>query len=43
MDLDFGNVRGQDYGGAGAMAGKEKGVASRIMKQYPAASYMHCF
>ena len=32
----------QAYGGAGAMAGKSKGVASRILSKYPKALYTHC-
>ena len=33
---------GQAYDGAGAMAGKSKGVATRIHSQYPRAIYTHC-
>ena len=33
---------GQAYDGAGAMAGKSKGVATRIHSQYPKALYTHC-
>ena len=33
---------GQEYDGAGAMAGKSKGVASRILSKYPKALYTHC-
>ena len=33
---------GQAYDGAGAMAGKSKGVAARIYSQYPKALYTHC-
>ena len=33
---------GQAYDGAGAMAGKSKGVASRILSKYPKALYTHC-
>ncbi len=33
---------GQAYDGAGAMAGKSKGAASRIMQKYPKALYTHC-
>lgn len=40
--LDMLNCRGQAYDGAGAMAGKVKGVATRISKKYPKAHYMHC-
>ena len=32
---------GQAYDGAGAMAGKSKGVASRILSEYPKALYTH--
>ena len=35
-------LRGQAYDGAGAMAGKSKGVASRIHSKYPKALYTHC-
>ena len=35
-------LRGQAYDGAGAMAGKSKGAASRISSQYPKAVYTHC-
>ena len=33
---------GQTYDGAGAMAGKTKGVAARILQQFPRAVYTHC-
>ena len=33
---------GQGYDGAGVMAGKQKGVAARIMNKYPKALYTHC-
>ena len=33
---------GQAYDGAGAMAGKSKGVAVRIRTKYPKALYTHC-
>ena len=33
---------GQTYDGAGAMAGKHKGAAVRIMEKYPKAVYSHC-
>lgn len=36
-------VRGQGYDGAGAMAGSQRGVASRITAQYSCAPYFHCF
>ena len=35
-------LRGQAYDGAGAMAGKSKGVAARIVIKYPKALYTHC-
>ena len=35
-------LRGQAYDGAGAMAGKSKGVASHIHSKYPKALYTHC-
>ena len=35
-------LRGQAYDGAGAMAGKNKGVAARISAKYPKALYTHC-
>ena len=35
-------LRGQAYDGAGAMAGKSKGVASRLTAQYPKAVFTHC-
>ena len=35
-------LRGQAYDGAGAMAGKTKGVATRISEKYPKALYTHC-
>ena len=35
-------LRGQAYDGAGAMAGKSKGVAVRIRTKYPKALYTHC-
>ena len=36
--LDFENVRGQGYDGAGA-----QGVASRILQIHRLAVYIHCF
>lgn len=36
------HCRGQTYDGAGAMAGKNKGAASRIQGVYPKAIYTHC-
>ena len=35
-------LRGQTYDGAGAMAGKKKGAATRILELYPKALYTHC-
>ena len=35
-------LRGQAYDGAGAMAGKSKGVASRISSKHSKALYTHC-
>lgn len=35
-------LRGQAYDGAGAMAGKTKGVADRISAKYPKALFTHC-
>ena len=35
-------LRGQGYDGAGAMAGKVKGTAARILSHYPKALYTHC-
>ena len=40
--LDPHLLRGQAYDGAGAMAGKSKGVASRITSKYQKALYTHC-
>lgn len=36
------NIRGQAYDGAGAMAGKRKGAAARILEAFPKAIYTHC-
>ena len=36
------NIRGQTYDGAGAMAGKRKGAAARILEAFPKAIYTHC-
>lgn len=33
---------GEGYDGAGAMAGKRKGVAAQIVNKYPKALYTHC-
>ena len=35
-------LRGQAYDGAGAMAGRVKGVTSHITAKYPKAIYTHC-
>ena len=35
-------LRGQAYDVAGAMAGKSKGAASRILQKYPKAFFTHC-
>ena len=43
LGLSFNDVRGQGYDGAGAMAGKEKGVANRLKVRFPLASFVHCF
>jgi len=40
--LDRQNLFGQAYDGAGSMAGATKGVAARILCQYPKACYVHC-
>jgi len=40
--LSMDNCRGQAYDGAGNMAGKMKGVANRIIQEYPKATYTHC-
>lgn len=40
--LDPQLLRGQAYDGGGAMAGKSKGVAAQIIRQYPKALYTHC-
>ncbi len=36
-------LRGQGYDGAGNMAGRVRGVAARIQKQFPKAFYVHCY
>lgn len=41
--MDFNDVRGQGYDGAGAMSGSEKGAASRIFQKYPKSCYVHCY
>nr|XP_047146196.1 uncharacterized protein LOC124819056 [Hydra vulgaris] len=40
--LDIQNCRGQGYGGAGCMAGKYEGVASRIKALNHKAIFVHC-
>nr|XP_047137533.1 uncharacterized protein LOC101236916 [Hydra vulgaris] len=40
--LDIKNCRGQGYGGAGCMAGKYEGVASRIKALNHKAIFVHC-
>ena len=40
--LDLEDARGQSYDGCGAMAGKEKGVATRIRRKYPKMPFVHC-
>ncbi len=40
--LDPQLLRGQSFDGAGAMAGRSKGVAARITSLYPRAVYTHC-
>ena len=40
--LNMQKLCGQAYDGAGAMAGKTRGVAARIMASYPKAVYTHC-
>ncbi len=40
--LPASQLRGQTYDGAGAMAGKTKGAARRIMDLHPKAIYTHC-
>ena len=40
--LDPRHLRGQAYDGAGAMAGRVRGTAARILSIYPKAVYTHC-
>ena len=40
--LSASNIHGQMYDGAGAMAGKSKGAAARILEVFPKAMYIHC-
>ena len=42
LGLDIQNCRGQGYDGAGAVSGKEKGVANRIKEVNPKALNTHC-
>ena len=42
LGLDMSKCRGQCYDGAGNMAGKIKGAATRIRNEYPKAVYVHC-
>ncbi len=40
--LDVRNCCGQEYDGAGDMAGRCSGAAVRIQNSYPKAKYVHC-
>ena len=40
LDLEF--LRGQVFDGAGAMVGKSRGAAARIISRYPKALFTHC-
>lgn len=40
--LDLRKLCGQAYDGTGAMSGKSRSVAARIIEQYPRALYTHC-
>ena len=40
--LPASGLRGQAFDGAGAMAGKNKGAATRITERYSKALYTHC-
>lgn len=42
LGIDMADCRGQCYDGAGSMAGKNKGAAALIYKEYPKALYIHC-
>ena len=42
LSLDPQNLRGQAYDGAGNMAGKYRGAAALIQKDFPRAAYFHC-
>ena len=42
LNLDIGNCRGQCYDGAGNMAGKFSGVATRILQINNLSLYTHC-
>ena len=41
LGLSMDDCRGQGYDGAGAMAGSEKGVTSRISQRYPNQCNLH--
>lgn len=42
MKLDLNDCRGQGYDGASSMSGIFQGCATRITREYPQASYIHC-
>ena len=42
FSLDVTLMRGQEYVGAGNMAGKNNGTAALIQRQYPLPVYTHC-
>ncbi len=42
LDLDIKYIVGQCYDGAGAMRGKHKAVAIRVIRVVPTALYVHC-
>eukprot|EP00112_Aurelia_sp_Birch-Aquarium-sp1_P019610 Seg4882.1 transcript_id=Seg4882.1/GoldUCD/mRNA.D3Y31 product="52 kDa repressor of the inhibitor of the protein kinase" protein_id=Seg4882.1/GoldUCD/D3Y31 len=42
LKLDIKDCRGQCYDGAGKMAGKYSGVATRILQENNLALYTHC-
>ena len=42
LSLNLHHLRGQSYDGAGNMAGRYKGAASVIQRNYPKAVYFHC-
>ncbi|KAK2653450.1 hypothetical protein Ddye_013306 [Dipteronia dyeriana] len=41
-ELDFNNVRGQAYDNGSNMKGQNKGVQSRVIREYPKAFYTRC-